>query len=103
MPGKIWLLSVLAYGLLAQDEAAARAAQRLVRGGGDDVGERHRRRVHARGDEAGDVRHVHHHRRADLVGDLAELREVEGARVGAGADDDDLRLVLLRERRGPAR
>ena len=33
---------------LAEDESAARAAQRLVRGGRDDVGVRHRRRMHAR-------------------------------------------------------
>ena len=40
---------------LHQDDAAARAAQRLVRGRGDDVGVRHRVRVEAGGDQAGVV------------------------------------------------
>jgi hypothetical protein len=50
--------------------------------------------VQARRDEAGEVRHVDPQQRADLVGDLAEAREVELARVGRPAGDDDLRLVL---------
>ena len=41
----------------------------------------------------------HHEVRADLVGDLAEPREVDLARVGRGARDDQLRPVLARERR----
>jgi hypothetical protein len=64
-------LSIAFACSLRQDAAAARAAQRLVRGGGDDVGVRHRVRVHATGDQAGDVRRVEHEQRADLVGDLA--------------------------------
>jgi hypothetical protein len=44
---------------LAHHQAAARAAQRLVRGGGNVIGVRHRAWMHAPGDEAGDVRHVH--------------------------------------------
>ena len=53
--------------------------------------------MHAGGDEAGDVRHVHDHRRADGLRDGADAREVDHARVGAGADHDHLRLVLVRE------
>ena len=56
----------------AQDGAAARAAEGLVGGEGDDVGDGHRRRVGAAGDEAGDVGGVEHEVRADLVGDVAE-------------------------------
>ena len=47
--GRVDLLGVL---LAAEDHAAARAAERLVDRGGDDVGVRHRARVHAGGDEA---------------------------------------------------
>ena len=46
--------------VVAQDQAAARAAQRLVRGRGGDMGVRHRRGMHAAGDEAGEMRHVDH-------------------------------------------
>ena len=50
-----------------------------------------------RGHEAGEVRHVHHQQRADLVGDLPEAREVQHARVGAPAGQQQLRAVLLGE------
>ena len=63
-----------------------------MHGGGDDVGVRHRARVQAGGDEAGEVRHVGPEQGADLVGDRAERGEVEVARVGGPAGDDDLRL-----------
>ena len=48
-----------------------------------------------RGDEAGDVRHVGHHRRADALRDFADAREIDDARIGARADHDHLRLVLV--------
>ena len=47
-----------------------------------------------RRDQPGDVRHVHHEQGADFPGDLAELREVDLARIGAGPGEDQLRLVL---------
>ena len=56
----------LPYSSLAEDHAAARAAQRFVRGCGDNVGIRHRGRVQPRGDKTRDVRHIHHQIRADL-------------------------------------
>ncbi len=77
-----------------QDQAAARAAQGLVGGGGDHVGEGDRVRVEAGGDQPGDVGHVDEQQRADLVGDGAEAREVEGLGVGGEAGDDHLRLML---------
>ena len=83
----------------AEDQAAAAAADRLVRRRRDDVGVRHRARVQAGGDQPGEVRHVDHQQRADLVGDLAEAREVELARVGGPAGDDQLRLALARDAR----
>ena len=94
--GRVDLLRVL---LAAQDHAAAAAADRLVDRRRDDVGVRHRARVQAGGDEAREVGHVDHQQRADLVGDLAEAREVELARVGRPAGDDQLRLALARDPR----
>ncbi len=44
---------------LHQDDAATGAAQALVGGGGDHVGEGHGVGVHARSDQAGVVGHVH--------------------------------------------
>ena len=70
-----------------------------MRGGGDDVGVRHRVGVQPGGDQAGEVRHVHHQVGADLVGDPAELGEVQLPGVGRPAGDDQLRPVLA----GPAR
>ncbi len=90
-------IEILRVALAAQHHAAARAAQRLVRRRRDEVGVRHRARVHAAGDQAGDVRHVHHQRRADALGDRAHPREIDHARIGAGAGDDHLRLVLIGE------
>ena len=95
-PGKTALLTFARQVLVAQHQAGARAAERLVDGGGDDVGDADRRRVHAGGDEAGDVRHVHHEPGAHLVGDLAERREVDDPRVGGGAGDDQRGLQLAR-------
>ena len=82
----------------AHDDAGARAGERLVRGAGDDVAVRHRVGVHAGGDEPGDVGDVGHEQRPALVGDRAEGGEVDGARVGAVAADDELGPVLQRER-----
>ena len=87
--------------LAAEDHAAARAAEGLVDRRRDDVGVRHRVGVLAGGDEAGEVGHVDHQLGADRVGDLAEGGEVELARVGRPAGDDQRRLVLLGERARP--
>ena len=83
--------------LLRQDDAGARTAQRLVRGGGDDVGVLAGVGMQARGHQSGDVRHVHQEDGAHGIGNLAEAREIESARIGAGAGDDHLGLVLLRQ------
>jgi hypothetical protein len=80
--------------VIGQDHAAARAAQGLVRGGGDDMGVRERRGMRATGHEAGEMRHVDHEIGADLVGDLAEAGEIPVPGIGRAAGDDDLRLVL---------
>ena len=89
--------------LAAEDEAGARAGERLVRRRGDEVAVRHRVRVQPGGDEPGEVRHVAHQQRPDLVGDLAELVGLDGARIGGAAADDQLRPLLLRAARAPRR
>ena len=84
--------------LLAEDDPRARAAERLVGRRRDDVGaELERVGVQPGGDEAGEVRHVDHQQRPDLVGDLAEAREVELARVGRPAGEQQLRPALARD------
>ena len=83
--------------LLAEDHAAARAAEGLVRRRRDDVGEADGGGVRADRDEPRDVRDVGRENGADLVRDRAERSEVEGARVGGRARPEELRLVLLRE------
>ena len=85
--------------VVGEDEAAARAAQRLMRGRGHDMGMRERAGMHAARDEAGEMRHVDHEIGADLVGDLAEAREIDDARIGRAAGDDQLRPMLFGELR----
>ena len=77
-----------------EDEPAARAAQRLVRGGRDDVGMREGTGVEARRHESGDVGHVHEQDRADAVGDVGHPLEIESPRIGARSADDQLRPDL---------
>ena len=84
-------------GVVRQHHAAARAAQGLVGRRRDDMGVRQRAGIDAGGDEAGIVRHVDHEEGADLVGHLAEAREVDLARIGRGAGDDQLRPVAARD------
>ena len=83
--------------LAAQDQAAARAAQRLVRRRGDEIGVRHRTGVNAGRDQSCDVRHVGTDRRANTVGARADPLEIDRPRIRAGADNDHLWLVLGRE------
>ena len=83
--------------VLAEDQAAAGAAEGLMRGGGDHVGIGHGAHVDARSDEAGDMRHIDHEVRADGIGDLTELGKVDLAGIGGGAREDHLGLALLRD------
>ena len=82
--------------LATENHAAARAAQRLVRGGGHEVGIRHWGRMLARGDQTGDVRHIDHQQASGLVSDVAQSGEVDDAGIGGGARDDQLRPDLKR-------
>ena len=73
---------------------SARAAQRFVRSGGDDVCVLKRAGHHARGHQPGDMRHVGHQHRAHGVGDLPHACIVKVPGVCRRAGDDEL---------GPAR
>ena len=94
-PGKTAESIFLAYSSLHRMIAGARAAERLVGRGRDDVGAVvDGVRVQARGDEAREVGHVDHQQGAHLVGDLAEAGEVQHARVGGPAGEQHLRPAL---------
>ena len=82
--------------LAVEDHGAARAAERLVRGGGDDVGGVEGRRDHLGRHEAADVRHVGEHVGAVLVADGANAVVVNEPRVRRRARHDELRAVELR-------
>jgi len=47
--------------------------------------------------------HVHREDGAHRVGDLAEAGEIDGARISAGAGDDHLGMVLVRQAFHPRR
>ena len=93
--GENGAVDLLGQLVAAEDDRAARAAQRLVRRAGDDVGIRHGARVHARSDQTADVRHIDHQVRADGIGDLTEACKVDHARIRARTGDDELRANLL--------
>src|SRR3974390_2555336 len=80
-----------------QNQAGARAAQGLVRGGGDDVAVWDGRRMYAAGNQSGEVRHVHQVERTDLVGDLAHAGGGDEAGIRAAATDDELRAMFFRQ------
>ena len=84
--------------VIGQDHAAAGAAQGLVRGRGDDMGVRERRGMGAARDEPGEMGDVDDEISADRVANGAETLEVPMARIGRAAGDDQLRLVLARQR-----
>ena len=86
------IVEILAH----EDDASARAAQRLVRRRGDDMGVFHGVVQQAGGDQSGRVGHVDEQQRAHLVGDFAHTFVVPFARIGRGAADDELRTVFQR-------
>ena len=82
---------------VAQNHPAARAAQSLVRGGGYNLGKRHRRGMFVRRNKPRDVRHIHHQLCAHFVRYATKAREVYYARVGARPRNDELRAALFRK------
>ena len=93
--GEHGAVELFAKLLAREDETAARTAQRLVRGGGHDVGIRHGALVHAARDEPRDVRHIDHEQRAVAVRDVGEHGKVDRARIRRRAGDEQLGMVLL--------
>ena len=79
-----------------EDEATARAAQRLVGRRGDDVGVREGAGVEPGRHEPCDVGHVHEEQRVVGMGDAGHALEVDDARVGARAGHDEPRTDLGR-------
>jgi len=92
-PREHLLVHVLREPLLAQDQTAPRAPQRLVGGGRDDLRVRHGRGMDSRGHETRDVGHVHDEDGAHLVGDAPERREVDHPGVGGRATDQEARAL----------
>ena len=75
-----------------QDDAAARAAQTLVGGGGDHVGVGHGVGVNACRNEAGIVRHVDQEQGAYIFGHFGKSGKVNVQTVSGSACNDELGL-----------
>ena len=50
--------------------------------------------MHSRRHQAGDMGHIHHQIRSRFIRDLTEFPEVDNAGIGAGACNDQLRMIL---------
>ena len=81
--------------VIGEDEAAARAAQGLVGGGGHHMGVGKGRGMGAARHQTREMGHIHQKHRAHRIGDGAKAREVPQARIGRAARDDELGLVLV--------
>ena len=66
--GEYRLVDRRAVLLLRQNDAGARSAQSLVRGGSDDIGVLAGIRMQTRGHQSGEMRHVDQQNRADRIG-----------------------------------
>ena len=85
----------LGHCVLHQDQAAARAAQRLVGGRRHHVGEGHRVGIDAGSDQAGIVRHVDHEIGAHRLCHFCEALEIDAQRIGRRASDDQLGAMFM--------
>ena len=83
--------------LVGENEARAGAAQRFVRGRGDDVGVRERIGMDPARHQAGKMRHVDQQLGPDLIGDVAEATEIENPRIGRSTSNNHLRPMFVRE------
>ncbi len=86
---------VLAMG---DDGRAPRAAQRLVGGEGDHIGDADRRGACPGDHQPGHMGDIGHQVRADRIGDLAEAQPVYRPGVGRVAGDQDLGFGFPRQR-----
>ena len=89
--------------LLAEDEAGARAGERLVRRRGDEVAVRHRARMQPGGDEPGEVGHVAESSAPTSSAISRNSVGLDGARIGRAAADDQARPVHSFASRAPRR
>ena len=80
-----------------EDHAAARAAQRLVRGGGDNVGVGDGVHMLATRDQTRDVCHVDHQQRAAAVRDVGEDLKIDRPGIGRRACHKELRMVAAHQ------
>src|SRR2546428_3639294 len=76
--------------VVGQNEAGARAAQRLVRGRGDDMGVGERARMYPARNKTREMRHVDEELGADLVRNGAKAAKIEKTGVGRPPGDNDL-------------
>jgi len=83
-------LTINLGALVVEDDTRARTSQRLVGGGGDDVGVLERRGMKIGRNQTGDMGHVHEEVGTDFVADGTELAEIDVARVGRGTGNDHL-------------
>ena len=77
-----------------KDESAPGPSKGLGRGTGDDVGVRQGRRVHAGRDQPCDMGHVDQQARVYAFGNSCHAFEVDGARIGGAAGDEQRRADL---------
>ena len=92
--GEGQLVQFLGERGFAENHAAARSAERLVGGGGNDVRVGNRAGMHACGDQPRDVRHVHKENRADRFRGFGDALEIDDARVRACSCHNHFRFVL---------
>lgn len=82
-----------ADALAVEDHGTTRATERLVGGGGDNVGVLERGGDDLGGNETGDVSHVDDEVGTNEVGNLAHTLVVNETAVGRGTGDEDLGAV----------
>ena len=83
--------------LAAHDKSAPRAAKRFVRRAGYKFRVRDRRWMHAGSYKAGDMSDIHHHQSAIFFSHPRKALEVDRARIGARAHDDQFGFVFARK------
>ena len=77
-----------AHTLAEEDHGTTGSTERLVGGGGDDVGVLEGRGDDAGSNQTGDVSHVDNQVGANVVGDLAHASVVDQAAVGGGTSNE---------------
>ncbi|CGW50339.1 Uncharacterised protein [Salmonella enterica subsp. enterica serovar Typhi] len=85
-------------GVVGQNHAATRPAQRFMRGGGNHIGIRQRRGETAARHQPGKMRHIHQQHRADGIGNAAKAGKIIVSWVGRSPGDNQPRALTLRDR-----